>query len=82
MQDQSHVFKEAAVLGQLREQKPSASTEKPSLGNWVEEEAEEPKLASLHESLVSQETIVSEKATRPVLQQFFKETKSETVVLR
>ncbi len=72
MKDKSHSFLEAAVLGQLRDQKPSALLERSSHGYWLEEEAGDPKLTSLCERSVSgkakqrirsQETIISAEVT-------------------
>ncbi len=55
MQGQSHYSsEEAAVLGQLRQQKPSASTEESSLWNWMENE-KETKFAPVLERIRSQE---------------------------
>ncbi len=77
MQDESHFsFNEATVLGHLRKQKPSkASSESPSLGNWLEEDERETRLApvrykgiitevsSLHEKSVSkEETLISQES--------------------
>ncbi len=88
MQDQSHVFEEAAVLGQLREQKPSASFERPSLGNWMEKEERETRSAPVCIGRVcSQEEGVTPKASKEthscfIAKEFSEETKSETASLR
>ncbi len=93
-QGQSHYFSsnEAAVLGQLREQKPSASSENATLWNWVENEEstenESPhervisKITSLHEKLVSEEEMLIMKELEKVRSHLFLEkAKSETASL-
>ncbi len=79
MQDRNHYSsEEAAVLGQLREQKPSALSERPSLWIWLEEEEgienasnRNSEIASLHEKLVSEEETLITKESENVCSRLF-----------